>query len=336
MTDAHPLPQRAPPPHTNTPADLPVLVFITNGSSTQNKAARDWYAAVLANEPHAHVLHAHGPVEMSAAVKQAAALKAEIIAINGGDGTVDMVFSALLNDKPFQQPPLIALLPAGKTNMTAAAWCGAPDKHAALRNLLAARRARTLSATPHPILTLDQGSGAAPLRGAFLGAADVVDGILFCRKHIYPLKLPNTISHSMAVLVLLWRSLFTRSDAAVIDATWGEDRKHGAENGKFFFLGVMTLNKLILDLEPQPASGTGGLFYLSLKSGLGAILSAIPRLVTKRVRPGTKRNVRRAEKITLAFDGAYTLDGELYDAKKATPLVITADETLRFIDLRGV
>jgi hypothetical protein len=327
MTDASPLSNMVP-----APTALPVLVLISNGGSTENKKERDWFAPALAHEPHVHVLHAHGPTEIGQALREAAGLKADIIAVNGGDGTVDMVFSGLLNERPFATPPLIALLPAGKTNMTAAAWCGAPNKHAALKNLLAARRNGALITTPQPILTLHQGPGTQPLRGAFFGAADVVDGILFCRKHIYPMNLPNTISHSLAVGVLLWRSLFTRSDAAVIKATWND----GEEQGQFFFLGAMTLNKLILDLEPHPTHGTGGLFYLSLKSGLRAILSAIPRLIAKKVPPGYKRNVRRTTKLTLAFDGAYTLDGELYDAKKETPLVMTADDILRFINLRDI
>ncbi len=325
MTDTHTLSEMVP-----APTDLPVLVLICNAGSTQNKKEHNWFAGHLAGEPHVHVLHAHGPAEIGQALREAAALKAHIVAVNGGDGTVDMVFAGLLNEKPFATLPLIALLPAGKTNMTAAAWCGAQNKHDALKNLLAARRAGALKTTAQHILTLNRGDGSALLRGAFFGAADVVDGILFCRRHIYPMNLPNTISHSLAVSVLLWRSLFTRSDATVIDAQWSD----GKESGKFFFLGAMTLQKLILGLEPQ-ASGAGGIFYLSLKSGLRAILSAIPRLITKQVPPGYKRNVRKTATLTLAFDGAYTLDGELYNAKKVTPLVITADDTLRFIDLRS-
>ncbi|MBL8643633.1 MAG: hypothetical protein JNK21_06855 [Rhodospirillaceae bacterium] len=339
MSAASPLPQ-ADRPAAESGAGLPVLAVISNGGSTENKKHVGWAEGILAGEPDVHVFHAHGPAEIAAAIQKAAGLKAEIIAVNGGDGTVDMVFAALLNDKPFAAPPMLALLPAGKTNMTAAAWCGAKNKFTGLQHLLHARRKQTLRATPRHILTVDRNDGAAPLRGAFLGAADVVDGILFCRKHIYPLNLPNALSHAMAVCVLVWRSLFTRADATVIEARWTDSTGHeggeapSGETGRFFFLGAMTLGRLILGLEPVAAAGSGGVHYLSLTSGVRAVLAAIPRLVTKRVPQGYKRTVRRAEKLTLAFDGAYTLDGELYDAKKEQPLTITAHDMLSFIDLR--
>jgi hypothetical protein len=317
-------------PTSSAPTDLPVVALICNRGSTQNVKHGDWAAPYVASEPHVHVLEARGPGEITEALRQAARLNAKIIAVNGGDGTVDMVFASLLNDKPFATLPMVALLPAGKTNMTAADWCKAADKHAALKALLAARRTGLLKVIHHPILTVDRGDGMPPLRGAFLGAADVVDGILFCRKHIYPMNLPNAVSHALAVSVLLWRSLFTRRDAAVIDARW--DAQTG-EHGQYFFLSAMTLNRLILGLEPQPATGTGGLHYISLKPGLRAILSVIPRLISKKVPAGFRRNVRRAEKLTLRFDGAYTLDGELYQATKARPVTITAGDTLPFVDL---
>lgn len=314
-----------------TPSEVPVLAVISNAGSTQNKAEGDWIASSLANESNVHVFGATGPAEIGQALAKAAAVKADIVVVNGGDGTADMVFAALLNEKPFQTPPLLALLPAGKTNMTAAAWCGAPDKRSALRNILAARRTGALKTTAQPILTVDIDGGTPPLRGAFFGAADVVDGILFCRRHIYPLKFPNAISHALAVSVLLWRSLLARADAAHIEAQI--DDAH--ESGPFFFLGAMTLSKLILGLSPQPTTGSGGLYYMSLRSGVRAIWSAIPRLITKSVPSGYKRTVRRAAKLTLAFDGAYTLDGELFEAKKTHPITITASESLSFIDTRG-
>ena len=311
---------------------LPVLAFITNGASTQNKKDKDWWTPHLAGAANVHVLQASGPGDMRAAVAEAAALKAEILAVNGGDGTVDLTFAALLNQGPFTTPPALALLPAGKTNMTAAAWSRTKDKHTALRHLLRLRETNSLqrAITHRPILTLDQGTGGAPLRGAFLGAADVVDGILFCRKHIYPLNLPNTISHGMAVSVLLWRSLLARPTATLIEATWDDAT---TESGQFFFLGAMTLDRLILGLSPTPSKITGDIHYISLKPGLAAVFSAVPRLLTGNVPTGYKRNVHRAKKLKLVFDGAYTLDGELYEARKDQPLIITADETLPMIDL---
>lgn len=320
----------APAPAVPAP---PLLAVITNGGSTHNRAEAGWITPYLEDQPGVLQFHAHGPDQIRQAVRDAAAAEAEIIAVNGGDGTADLIFGALLNNGPFSIPPAVAILPAGKTNMTAGAWCGAKDKRAAIERLLYLRRDRAYKSkiTPRPVLTLSNGENGEPLRGAFLGAADVVDGILFCRKHLYPLGLPNAFSHAVAICVLAWRSLFVSAGSSAIVARWDDA---GGEEGRFFFLGAMTLDKLIVGLKPQPAQGEGGLHYMSLGASLRAILAALPRFAAKTVPPGYRRNVRRARKLQLTFDGAYTLDGELYEARRGQPLTVTADDTLPMIDLR--
>src|SRR5262249_3156524 len=44
----------------------------------------------------------------------------ELLAINSGDGTVQGVLTALLEERPFATMPPIAILPRGMANMTAA------------------------------------------------------------------------------------------------------------------------------------------------------------------------------------------------------------------------
>jgi hypothetical protein len=307
------------------------LAVISNGGSTQNKTDAGWIEPLLAGEPEVHHLLVTAHDQVAGAVREAARLGAAAIVVNGGDGTADLVFGALLNDRPFAAPPPLALLAAGKTNMTAHAWCGAAPKDVALRRVLAARRqgglfARTIA---RPILALDRGDGAAPLRGAFFGAADVVDGILFCRKHIYPLNLPNAISHAVAIGILLWRCLFTPSDASEVTARWRPQDQR--ESGRLFFAGATTLDELLLGLKIEPTECDAPLRYVSLRPGGRAILAALPRLISKSVTAGTGRTVRAVRSLTLAFDGAYTLDGELYEARADRPLTLSAEDSLSFI-----
>lgn len=325
----------ADPMPASSPPQRPVLAVITNGGSTQNKQHADWIDALVANEPGVSQIHTSGPTDIDAALAQAAARGADVIIVNGGDGTADLVFGGLLNQKPFATQPAVALLSAGKTNMTAAAWSFGGDKVAAMHRILAARRAGTLmtNITHRPILTIDTGHGQPPLRGAFLGAADVVSGIQFCREHIYPMNLPNPISHTLAIGMLLWRGLFARADTTSLDARWDEGAS--GESGPFFFVSATTLDTLIVGLSPQPDAGQGPLHYLSLRSGPAALLAAMPKLMTKKVDGGTGRVVRRARSVTMAFDGAYTLDGELFEAVRTRPLTISAAETLPLIRING-
>ncbi len=312
-----------------------VIAIITNLGSTQNRAQKTCIDSHVADEPDVPQIYTSGPGDIHAALSQAAAIKSDVIVVNGGDGTADLVFGALLNHKLFAIIPAVALLSAGKTNMTAAAWSFGGDKVAAIKRILAARRDGTLldHVTHRPILAVAAGNDRPPLRGAFMGAADVVDGILFCRKHIYPMKLPNALSHSLAIGLLLWRGLFAGATAKPMEMRWNEG---AGENGAFFFVSATTLDELVVGLSPQPDNGDGPLHYLSLRAGPGALFAAMPKLITKKLTQGLGRVVRRTNTVTLSFDGAYTLDGELFEATRAHPLTVSANDTLPFIQIPRV
>lgn len=308
---------------------LAPLTILTNPGSTANLRTPDWVTPVTAGETSIVHTSAGTPAEVNRAVKAALAEGCEILVINGGDGTANLAFSALF-EANVARPPAVMLLPGGKTNMTSASWNRSGDKTDTLRRLLELRRNGAIAQhlQPQTVLSVRQSPDRPPIHGAFLGAADVVDGILFCRKRIYPLGLPNAISHSAAVSLMFWRAMLGGANNTVA-VSWDG----GGENGRFFFAGVTALDQLILGLTPEPEEGTGPLTYFSLADGPLALGAALPSLLAKRIDAGFRRTVRRAEKITLRFTGAYTLDGELYDADAATPIEITAAGQLPFIRL---
>jgi hypothetical protein len=330
MTRLHTAPDAIPQGQDNPLR--PAIAIITNVGSTHNKALSNWIDPHVAGAPDVTQIYASGPADINAALAQAAAIKSNVIVVNGGDGTADLVFGALLNHKPFTTMPAVALLSAGKTNMTAAAWSFGGDKVQAIRRIISAQRDGTLlrHVTHRPILAIDTGEGRPLLRGAFLGAADVVNGILFCREHIYPMKLPNALSHGLALGLLVWRGLFAGADAKPMEINWNDT---ASENHKLFFVSATTLDKLIVGLLPQPDRGEGPIHYLSVHTGARALCAVMPKLMTKKLTSGWGHSVRRAERITLSFDGAYTLDGELYQATRAQPLTVSANDTLPFIQI---
>jgi hypothetical protein len=327
-------------PPAVTATEMPSVTILTNPGATANRRDPGWLGTVVAGAAGVTEVEAGTPAAIAAAVRHAVHPgptgrgACDILVVNGGDGTADLVFSALMENGGAAggstQKPALFILPSGKTNMTTAAWCGATDKTEALSGLLDLRRqggvARQTQA--RTIMAVRRAPAEPLLHGAFLGAADVVDGILMCRRSIYPLGLPNALSHAAAVAAMAWRALVGGS-ADLLSARWPS----GGEEGAFFFVGVTTLDHLILGLAPAPAEGDGGLCYLSLGAGPRALTAALPAILSRRIGPGFRRTVRRAEKIVLRFSGAYTLDGELYEADAATPIEVSAAGTLPFIKL---
>ncbi|MDX2224368.1 MAG: diacylglycerol kinase family protein [Rhodospirillaceae bacterium] len=313
------------------PEPLMPMVVLTNPGSTANLADAGWLAALTAAERDLTELHARTPTEVVAAVARAVDMGAELIVVNGGDGTVDLVFGALLARK-LPRMPAVAMLPAGKTNMTAAGWSLSGTKDGALRDLLAARRTapHRLQTVQRPILRVD--GGDQPLFGAFFGAADVVDGILFCRRHIYPLGLPNPVSHAAAISIMCWRALLGFT-AQHLEADIGGERP-ARESGRFFCVIATTLDALLLGVQPAPANGGGPIHYLSLRPGPRALIAATPALLARRIDTGYRRTVRRADAVTLRFTGAYTLDGELHAASAERPVSVGVGGHVPIVRLR--
>jgi hypothetical protein len=306
------------------------IAVITNRGSTRNLRGDNWVDPLINNEPnvlHLSVTRGH---DVADAVRRCAEAGIKTIVVNGGDGTAGLVFAALLNEGFYDTLPAVALLPAGKTNMTTAGWSLTGTPEAALAAVLRHRREGSLAhhIVSRPVLSLRRDEQTPPLYGAFFGAAEIVDGINFCRRHIYPLKLPNAVSHAAAMMILLWRGLF----ADVRRGTVGVHSKDQAfEQGNFFAVAVTALDELLLGLRPISDNASGALHYISVRIGAPAILRLFPAMLRREITPGTGRTVRRMEQLTLRFNGAYTLDGELYEARDTQPLIIDGSRHLNFI-----
>ncbi|MEQ9443998.1 MAG: diacylglycerol kinase family protein [Rhodospirillaceae bacterium] len=312
------------------PSTGPRLAIISNHLSTQNKADGAWLLDIIAG--HAWVRHyvIDQIADIPVILRDCATAGIETLAIDGGDGTAGLVFSGLLNDGPYTTLPALALLPSGKTNMTAAAWSLTGDRREALAALLVHCGEGTLPRTQHTqaILTLYHGS-APPKHGAFFGGADVVDGILYCRRKIYPLGWPNTLSHSAAVCLLLWRALKSGPQGGTVrvtteDGGWSED-------GRFFVVMATTMDKMLLGMRAHPSGGAGPMNYISLRPGAIPVLSTFAGLLRRRFKATKHRTVRRTESVSFSFDGTYTLDGEIYETNTDTPIRLDSSQTLTFV-----
>jgi diacylglycerol kinase family enzyme len=308
------------------------IAVITNRGSTRNLRGDNWVDPMLAGEANVTHIQVDRADQVEGAVRHCAAVGAEAIVVNGGDGTADLVFGALLNGNAYPKLPALALLPAGKTNMTTAGWSltGTPER--ALAALLKSRREGSLllHIVSRPVLTLRRDATSPPLYGAFFGAAEVVDGIRFCRRYIYPLRMPNALSHAAAIAILFWRGLRAGGNRGAVAV---ENNGTPFESGNYFAVVVTALDELLLGLKPTAPYASGALHYLSLKIGAPSILRAIPDMIRRRVTPGPGRTVHRTEHLTLNFTGAYTLDGELYEAREDQPLVLDGKQHLNFIRL---
>ena len=140
--------------------------------------------------------------QVSRALEMIARVKPKVLVVNGGDGTVQAALTELYHGGHFKgTPPPVAVLPNGKTNLIALDLGAEGSPLKALENILAmAQGDLTDHIVVRELIALSDGSeNARPVIGMFLGGAGLADTILYCRHKIYPLGLPNGISHFLTV-----------------------------------------------------------------------------------------------------------------------------------------
>ena len=67
----------------------------------------------LTDQPHTHHLEVRNLSDAASALAELAQREVDVVAVNGGDGTIQAVLTALFHLKPFEQLPLLAILRAG-------------------------------------------------------------------------------------------------------------------------------------------------------------------------------------------------------------------------------
>ena len=138
----------------------------------------------------------------------------ELLGINGGDGTVHLVLTALLRASAGRQLPAIALLPGGTTSMSARGLNGGavPFDRALDALLDAIENAR--AGEPRHLLRV-HAAGADPQLGLCLGMGAIVRGIQYCHERIFSLGLRDEWAAGVAMLRAGWgiaRREYTRRD----------------------------------------------------------------------------------------------------------------------------
>ncbi len=122
------------------------------------------------------------PQEVKAAIRDFAAGGVNLVAVNGGDGTIHAVLTALFTVEWPDGRPFLALLRAGGTSMIARDVGLPGSRLQGLSRLLgwayAGRGAASL--VKRPVLRLEWEKGGEPMYGMFFGAGAIYEGIKFC------------------------------------------------------------------------------------------------------------------------------------------------------------
>jgi hypothetical protein len=264
----------------------------------------------------------------------------DLVAINGGDGTIQAALTSLLEDRPFATLPPVALVPGGMANMTAQD-VGIRRRGAdGIGRLLAAVDGGAIepAIVERHVLRVDGIDGTTAQHGMFFGAAGIYDAIQVCKEQIHSLGFKGEAAHAVTLAWLLGNGTFRGLEAVGI---------HGHDVGIAFegealrqtrqlIVLATTLDRLVLGSRPfWNADGHDLRFTTIAHPARGLLRNARQLLFGNHVRnlpPGMAES-RGAERVELTLDTPFTIDGEFFAVRPGGRLVLTAAERVRFVRL---
>ena len=317
----------------------PRIALISNPRSTGNLAQLPRIRAFCAEHPDIFHYEVEGADQIGEAMRTIARIDPAVLAINGGDGTVQAVLTELHNGAHFgSNSPPVAVLPSGKTNLIALDLGAQGDPVEALDRLLAIARA---DLSPYlvarELISLSGGeSGITPVIGMFLGGAGLADIMVYCRERVYPLGLPNSISHFITAVAVVLRQVFglrasfLPPEPAVLSV---QVTRGGAITGRFAFLFVTTLERLLLASEVG-SGGNGPLKFVAVEQKPVSMLRAFFASLVGRLGHIKLDGVHVEEADEIAIEGEASqviLDGETFRAGVGKPILLRPAQPLSFV-----
>lgn len=320
---------------------MALVALLSNPHSTGNKSLLPQVRSFCAKNPDIFHYEVEEVGQIARALEMIARVKPRVLVVNGGDGTVQAALTELYHGGHFEgTPPPVAVLPNGKTNLIALDLGAGGDPLQALADILElAKGDLSGHVVARELIALSEGNeNARPVIGMFLGGAYLAETILYCRDKIYPLGLPNGISHVIAAFAAIFSVLFglkadflpRRSEAIRISLI-----RDGELKGRFSVLIVTTLEKLLLGGRVRTEGG-GHLKLMAVDHKPWALVRMIIASLAGRLGKGRMEGIHISNGDIIRIDGGRSnviLDGEVFEADSDRPIVLRSTPPVPFLRL---
>lgn len=317
------------------PARIGVLTNRRAGHATQGRRGK---ALALRRDPDLLHLVTESTEDLPAALAELAAAEVEVLAVDGGDGTLHRVLTELLNRPLFERLPQIAPLRGGRTNMAALDMGAQRSPAKSVNSLLSGVRQGRLSEryVHRPVLRVTRGGAEESLYGFFMGTGVVRRTMRFIHRVFPPGRARGALGGGITAASIVAQAVWGGRSRGVLIPDKHQIVLDGdpVEPTEFLLVLATSLERLMLHLRPfwgreaAPVRFTG-IAWNAAALGRNALPVASGRGTTMGWERGyLSRNVSTAQ---LRFDCGFTLDGELFDPEPEGSLRIEAVEHVPFL-----
>lgn len=292
------------------------LAVLSNPASTANRRGRplDLPAGVLRAAPES-------PEALSETLAEWQRAGVGTIAVDGGDGTVRELLSRL--PEAFADPPPLALLPRGNTNLFARVIGSWPGE----RGLCDLRGGGVIR--PHPVLSVSGISGGRR-RGLILGLGAYTRATELAAGQTSR----GVVQVGTAVVGGLFRLLSSASERGGEPLTMEIDGEATPAGNRLLIMVTVAEGRLVPGIEPFWGGGTGPLRWLDVLAPGRWLLLAAPFGLTGRPRrwmDGAGYRSGRTSEITIRTEALVVLDGEVFQPGEDGLLRISVETWPRFL-----
>lgn len=256
----------------------------------------------------------------------------DVLAIDGGDGTVRDVISLL----PWtfgDAWPTLAILPSGKTNVIARDVGGFGHGAAGMAHLFFRLDHKPIRYTERACLDVswtDNAQHQHTALGFVLGAGvySYATQMAGAWSHDRGIKQGRAVALVIARLLAMWKRGNLGEGIAELSLT--PESEIAEPPAPHFLVLSTTLDHLMLGLWPFPKGGEGSLHWLAMTAPPRHLVRDLWRAWRGKMTTGEGVRGGRAETLELRLSEPFVLDGELYDPGPEG-VVVRTGPTLRFL-----
>lgn len=262
----------------------------------------------------------------------------DLLAIHGGDGTLQQALTEILSNRHFAQAPLIAPLRGGRTNLNALDIGSQRSPVAALEALFHAVRnggvAKQL--VNRAVLRVEIGGEANVHYGMCLGVGVVYRAVELTHR-LFPEGRAQGVFGSAMVTGTLISRLVAGSRDGILHPDAMQIRLDGQplQPENFLLVVATTLQRLFLKIHPFWGQEASEVRFTAIAGNARRPLLAVPGILYGRppasITSETGYTSRNVNDIEFRLDCGIVLDGELFAPEPGRIMRIRSDRKIQFV-----
>jgi hypothetical protein len=262
----------------------------------------------------------------------------DLLAVNGGDGTLQRTLTEILDHGRFAHLPLIAPLRSGRTNMNALDIGSQRNPVVALNALLHAARNGGVKErlVDRSVLRVKIEGETSVHYGMCMGVGLVYRAVELTHR-LFPEGRAQGIFGSAVVIGTLISRLLSGSRDGILQPDTMQIRLDSQPLQPESFLLVMatTLERLFLKIRPFWGQEAADVRFTAIAGDAARPLTAMPRILYGRpptfITPEVGYTSRNVNDVELRLDCGIVIDGEMFAPESGRGVCISADRRVQFV-----